>query len=60
MNLEKFLAEPKRRKVYRVAIGYIVAGWALAQGNVEHVLEGSVRRDGNRVRDTVELIDALG
>jgi TolB-like protein len=26
--------------------------------NVEHVLEGSVRRDGNRVRVTAELIDA--
>jgi TolB-like protein len=28
--------------------------------NVEHVLEGSVRRDGNRVRVTAELIDARG
>jgi hypothetical protein len=27
-----FFAELKRRKVYSVAIGYIVAGWALAQG----------------------------
>ncbi|HME88325.1 MAG TPA: hypothetical protein VKE30_03855 [Chthoniobacterales bacterium] len=27
-----FLEELKRRKVYRVAIAYIVAGWALAQG----------------------------
>src|SRR5215469_15991795 len=27
-----FFDELKRRKVYRVAIGYIVAGWALAQG----------------------------
>src|SRR4030095_5166496 len=26
--------------------------------NVEHVLEGTVRRDGNRVRVTAELIDA--
>src|SRR5438132_8849191 len=26
--------------------------------NVEHVIEGSVRRDGNRVRITAELIDA--
>jgi adenylate cyclase len=26
--------------------------------NVEHLLEGSVRRDGNRVRVTAELIDA--
>jgi TolB-like protein len=28
----KFFAELKRRKVYSVAIAYIVAGWALAQG----------------------------
>jgi serine/threonine-protein kinase len=28
--------------------------------NVEHVVEGSVRRDGNRVRVTAELIDARG
>src|SRR3984893_5749661 len=27
-----FFAELKRRKVYKVAIGYAVAGWALAQG----------------------------
>jgi len=27
-----FFDELKRRKVYRVAIAYIVAGWALAQG----------------------------
>jgi len=32
MNLSKFFGELKRRKVYTVAIGYIVAGWALAQG----------------------------
>ncbi len=32
MNLRKFFAELKRRKVYRVALAYIVAGWALAQG----------------------------
>ena len=29
-----------------------------ARLNVDHVLEGSVRRDGNRVRVTAELIDA--
>src|SRR5947199_3048494 len=29
-----------------------------AKLNVDHVLEGSVRRDGNRVRVTTELIDA--
>ena len=32
MNLSKFFAELKRRKVYSVAIAYVVAGWALAQG----------------------------
>ena len=32
MNLENFFSELKRRKVYSVAIAYVVAGWALAQG----------------------------
>jgi len=32
VNLEKFFAELKRRKVYSVAIAYVVGGWALAQG----------------------------
>jgi serine/threonine-protein kinase len=32
VNSKNFLAELKRRKVYKVAIGYVVAGWALAQG----------------------------
>jgi TolB-like protein/Flp pilus assembly protein TadD len=32
VDLKKFFAELKRRKVYSVAIAYVVAGWALAQG----------------------------
>ncbi|HEU0275649.1 MAG TPA: hypothetical protein VFQ83_14075 [Candidatus Udaeobacter sp.] len=32
MNPKKFLAELKRRRVYSVAVAYLVAGWALAQG----------------------------
>jgi len=32
MNANTFLAELKRRKVYSVAIAYVVGGWALAQG----------------------------
>jgi len=32
VNPRKFLAELKRRRVYSVAIAYVVAGWALAQG----------------------------
>jgi TolB-like protein/Tfp pilus assembly protein PilF len=32
MNANTFFAELKRRKVYSVAIGYVVGGWALAQG----------------------------
>ena len=32
MDPKDFLAELKRRKVYSVAIAYVVAGWALAQG----------------------------
>ena len=32
MNTKTFFAELKRRKVYSVAIAYLVGGWALAQG----------------------------
>ncbi len=32
MNPRNFFAELKRRNVYKVAIAYIVAGWALSQG----------------------------
>ena len=32
MNLNNFFQELKRRNVYKVAIAYIVAGWALSQG----------------------------
>jgi TolB-like protein len=32
VNPKKFFAELKRRRVYTVAIAYVVAGWALAQG----------------------------
>jgi adenylate cyclase len=32
MTLQDFFAELKRRNVYKVAVAYIVAGWALAQG----------------------------
>jgi len=30
--MNSFFEELQRRKVYRVAIGYIVGSWALAQG----------------------------
>ena len=32
MKIDKFFAELKRRNVYKVAVAYVVAGWALAQG----------------------------
>ena len=32
MKLDNFFAELKRRNVYKVAIAYIVGGWALSQG----------------------------
>jgi TolB-like protein len=32
MNPKSFFGELKRRNVYKVAVAYIVAGWALAQG----------------------------
>ena len=38
MNLENFFSELKRRKVYSVAIAYVVGGWALAQGIAQVLL----------------------
>src|SRR6201984_2006250 len=32
MNQRNFFAELKRRNVYKVAVTYIVVGWALSQG----------------------------
>jgi len=32
MDPRHFFAELKRRNVYKVAVAYVVAGWALAQG----------------------------
>jgi TolB-like protein/Tfp pilus assembly protein PilF len=32
VRIDYFLAELKRRNVYKVAVAYIVAGWALSQG----------------------------
>jgi len=32
MNPKSFFGELKRRNVYKVAVAYIVAGWALSQG----------------------------
>src|SRR6266487_303087 len=32
MKIDAFFAELKRRNVYKVAVAYIVAGWALSQG----------------------------
>ncbi len=32
MTLQNFFSELKRRNVYKVAVAYIVAGWALSQG----------------------------
>src|SRR4051812_27459230 len=32
MKIDNFFAELKRRNVYKVAVAYMVAGWALSQG----------------------------
>src|SRR5437667_11843021 len=32
MNPKEFFGEAKRRNVYKVAVAYAVAGWALSQG----------------------------
>jgi hypothetical protein len=42
VNIDNFFAELKRRNVYKVAVAYIVAGWALAQGIAQVI--SSLRR----------------
>jgi len=32
VKIDNFFSELKRRNVYKVAVAYIVAGWALSQG----------------------------
>ena len=32
MKIDTFFTELKRRNVYKVAVAYMVAGWALSQG----------------------------
>ena len=32
MKIDTFFTELKRRNVYKVAVAYVVAGWALSQG----------------------------
>lgn len=32
MNPRSFFAEMRRRNVYKVAVAYVVVGWALAEG----------------------------
>src|ERR1700732_897932 len=32
MKIDNFFSELKRRNVYKVAIAYVVGGWALSQG----------------------------
>jgi len=57
VSLKTFFAELKRRKVYKVAIGYLVGGWALAQG-IAQVLP--VFETPNWVVRLVVLIIILG
>src|SRR5215813_13353719 len=54
MAMSAFFYELKRRKVYRVAIAYIVASWALAQGlaQVLPVFEIS----NSRIRPVIVLL----
>jgi TolB-like protein/Tfp pilus assembly protein PilF len=35
VKIDNFFSELKRRNVYKVAVAYVVAGWALAQGLVQ-------------------------
>lgn len=54
--------ELKRRNVFRIGIAYAITAWLIAQIgeelHVAHVLEGSVRKAGNQVRITAQLIKA--
>ena len=46
MNLTRFFSELKRRNVYKVAVAYIIAGWALSQGiaqNKENLVSQTLR-----------------
>lgn len=51
-----FFEELKRRKVYRVAIAYIVAGWALAQGLSQVLPVFDIPTSGIRVLIVLLLI----
>src|ERR1700752_3422233 len=51
-----FFEELQRRKVYRVAIAYIVAGWALAQGLSQVLPVFDISTSGIRVLIVLLLI----
>ncbi|MGD2130928.1 MAG: winged helix-turn-helix domain-containing protein [Lysobacterales bacterium] len=59
--LHRLAQSPSLRVIARTS-SFALEGEAIAsiarQLNVAHVLEGSVRRDGDRIRVTVQLIDA--
>jgi len=47
MKIDTFLAELKRRNVYKVTVAYIVAGWALSQGIAQVFLVFDVPDDAD-------------
>src|SRR6266404_3675526 len=57
VNLNKFFAELKRRNVYKVAVAYAVAGWALAQGIAQVFPVFGVP---NRIIQLIVLLIVLG
>jgi hypothetical protein len=50
-----FFGELKRRNVYKVAVAYIVAGWALAQG-IAQVFPVFVSLTSSKVQSNVPVI----
>ncbi|HEY4273698.1 MAG TPA: tetratricopeptide repeat protein [Candidatus Udaeobacter sp.] len=54
--MSSFFEELKRRKVYRVALAYIVAGWALAQGLSQVLPVFNISTSGIRVLIVLLLI----
>ena len=57
MKIDNFFAELKRRNVYKVAVAYAVAGWALAQGIAQVPLHPGLVLARARVADDFQVGD---
>jgi hypothetical protein len=66
VNFKSFFAELKRRNVYKVAVAYVVVGWALAQGIArgnrpapDAVLDDMIANDRNLLAYQIAEVYAL-